>query len=95
MKRIFAALAIVSVMSACSNELNPLCDCIQKSESLNNLSSDILALETVSQEKQEELFQLRKDIDSICAPFKMMGPEELYKMRNECLDDEMKEVATE
>ena len=52
-------------------------------------------MEVVSKEKQEELFQLRKEIDSICAPFKMMGTEELYNLRNECIDEEMKKVAGE
>jgi hypothetical protein len=92
----FSLIAIaVLFLSACSEKTNPLCECIQKSEALNSLSQDILDMEIVSKEKQDELFQLREDIDSICAPFKEMGPEELYKMRNECIDDEMKKVTEE
>jgi hypothetical protein len=95
MKRIVLLTISVFCLSACSTKTNPLCECIQKSESLNNLSSEILSSEIVSQEKQKELFRLRKEIDSVCAPFKMMGPEELYKMRNECIDEEMKKVTEE
>jgi len=95
MKRSLFASALVFSLAACSNETNPLCECIQKSEALNNLSTEILAMEVVSKEKQEELFQLRKEIDAICAPFKMMGTEELYNLRNECIDEEMKKVAGE
>ena len=95
MKPLSIAAIAVLFLSACSTETNPLCECIQKSEALNSLSQDVLDMETVSKEKQDELFQLREDIDSICAPFKEMGPEELYKMRNECIDDEMKRVTEE
>lgn len=46
-------------------------------------------MDEVSADLQNELFALRLEIDSVCAPFRMMGPEELYKMRNECIDPEL------
>jgi hypothetical protein len=79
----------VLMFQSCENEINPLCNCIEKSEALNQLSSKILGMEEVSVDLQKELFALRAEIDSVCAPFRMMGPEELYKMRNECIESEL------
>ncbi len=90
MVRLF--VPILLLLASCSSETNPLCECIQKSEALNYMSHELLFDDSTTAEEQDKLFALRKEIDSICEPFKMMGPEELYKMRNECLDDEMIEM---
>lgn len=89
---LFCALAM---LQSCKNEKNPLCHCIEKSEALNQLSSKILEMDEVSADLQNELFALRLEIDSVCAPFRMMGPEELYKMRNECIDPELMKMNQE
>ena len=53
------------------------------------MSQSLLGMDEIPQEKQDEILELRARIDELCAPFKEMGPEELYEMRNECIDQEM------
>lgn len=79
---------LVFLSTACSRT-NELCHCIQESEALNKLSNELLYADEVSPEQQDELMRLRKHIDSLCAPFQNIGTEELYKMRNECIDQEL------
>jgi len=81
----------VGLLFSCSRT-NELCHCIEESEALNNLSNELLYLDSIPKEKQEELFALRKRIDSLCSPFQEIGTEELYKMRNECIDEELLKV---
>lgn len=95
MKRLIIPTLFVFLLGSCSTKQNPLCECIQKSEALNALSNELLYSDTTTEQDLEKLIALRYSIDSICEPFKMMGPEELYKMRNECLDQEMLEVMEE
>ena len=90
-KHVFFLFSLAFLM-ACSSEKNPLCNCIEKSKALNDLSNSILNMEVVTEEKENELHTLRKEIDSICKPFHDMGPEELYEMRNECIDPELIEM---
>lgn len=87
MKRIILPLAGLFLF-ACQSE-NPLCECIAKSKELSTLSQQLLSMEEIPQEKQDEILELRARIDELCAPYKEMGPEELYDMRNECIDAEM------
>lgn len=87
MKVLFVLLGSLAMM-ACSRT-NELCHCIHEADELNKLSNELLYAEEVSAEQQAELNQLRKHIDSLCAPFYEMGPEEMYKMRNECIDQDL------
>jgi len=91
-KRSLLGLIVVISLMACKSEKNKLCLCIERSEDLNKLSSSILNMEIVSEAKYNELVALRKEIDSICKPFQDLAPEELYKMRNECIDPELLEM---
>lgn len=86
--RIFVFSLFLIFAASCSRN-NELCHCIQESEALNKMSNDLLYAEEVTKEQQEELFQLRKHIDSLCAPFQNIGTEELYNMRNECIDQDL------
>jgi hypothetical protein len=87
MKRL-TVLALFFSLLSCSRS-NELCHCIQESEALNKLSNELLYAEEVSPEQQDELMRLRTHIDSLCAPFQNIGTEELYKMRNACIDQEL------
>lgn len=92
MKICVSLLLFFILFSSCNSEENPLCHCIKKADELNKLSNSILSLEVVSEEKQNELILLRQQIDSLCEPFKLMGPEELYEMRNQCIDEELRSL---
>ncbi len=87
MKRL-SVLGLLLMLLSCSRS-NELCHCIEESEALNTLSNELLYADEVSPEQQDELMRLRKHIDSLCAPFQNIGTEELYKMRNECIDQEL------
>lgn len=86
--KLLTVLALVFALFSCSRT-NELCHCIQESEALNELSNELLYAEKVSPEQQDELIQLRKHIDSLCAPFQNIGTKELYDMRNDCIDQEL------
>ena len=88
----FSSLLCLLFTSACKSKSNLLCECIEKSEALNEMSNILLFEEQVSEEQQNALFALRKEIDSLCEPFKMMGTEQLYELRNECIDPELLEL---
>jgi hypothetical protein len=72
--------------SSCSNS-NGLCDCIDKGAELNEFSKELLNSTTVTEEQEAKLNTLRLSVDEICAPYKEMGPEELYTLREACSDD--------
>jgi hypothetical protein len=91
-RKVLIGTSIILILAACSQETNPLCNCVEKSKELNNFSSILLNKESITEKEQKKLFQLREEIDSICKPFHDMGPEELYNMRNECIDPELIEM---
>ena len=78
---IFTAVFLVNV--GCSSK-NALCECIEKGDELNQFSSELLHSETVTEEQENKLHLLREEVNQICAPFKEMGPKELYELREEC-----------
>lgn len=88
----FSSFLCVLLISSCSSKSNPLCECVEKSEALNEMSNSLLFEEQVTEDQQQALFALRKEIDSLCEPFKMMGTEQLYELRNECIDPELLEL---
>ena len=91
MRLLIATVGALTLFASCSQK-NELCKCIEDSEHLNDLSFQVMQLDEVPVEKFEELQRLRNRMDSICQPFMMMGPEELYKLRNECIDPELREL---
>ena len=84
--RITSALVVTIVILSSCNSTNDLCVCIEKGSELNEFSNELLMSEFVSEEQESELYQLRNEVDSLCAPFKEMGPKELYELRNACGD---------
>jgi hypothetical protein len=91
MKSTFLFVAIM-VLASCSRSPNELCKCIEETEKLNQLSQELLDMSDVSKEKFDTLVRLRFEMDSLCAPFKNMGTEELYDLRNECIDKDLLEL---
>lgn len=78
---IFAAVFLTTV--GCSSK-NALCECMDKGDELNQFSSELLHSDAVTVEQENKLHSLREEVDQICAPFKEMGPKELYELREEC-----------
>jgi hypothetical protein len=87
MKFLYVSALIYGLFS-CSRT-NDLCHCIHEADELNKLSNELLYAEEVTPEQKQELEHVRKRIDSLCSKFYEMGPEEMYKMRNECIDQEL------
>jgi hypothetical protein len=91
MKSLFL-FAAITVLVSCSRSQNELCKCIEETEKLNKMSKELLDMSDVSKEKFDSLVRLREEMDSLCIPFKNIGTEELYEMRNECIDKDLLEL---
>lgn len=71
--------------SGCSSDKG-LCDCLEKGNELNQLSNELLFSEEVTNEQEEQLQQLRNEVEIKCEQFKEMNPDELRKLRLSCPD---------
>jgi len=80
---LFAALALV----ACnSNKDERFCECLSVGEELNVEASKYgaVALDEITDEDVVKLRSLTSQKDSICAPFEVLGGEELLKKKEAC-----------
>lgn len=72
------------MLNSCSSSDNKLCECVQKGETLNELSAKALKTPVVSKEQQNKIEALRKEMHKACDEFKMMPTAELQQRRLSC-----------
>ncbi len=79
--------AVVVLLAACSSDKDEqFCECLSVSEQLNEEASKygFIALDKITDEDVAKLKQLTSEKDSICAPYELLGGEELKKKREAC-----------
>ncbi|MBC9813487.1 hypothetical protein H9Y05_13500 [Crocinitomicaceae bacterium CZZ-1] len=79
--------ALVVLLAACSSDKDEqFCDCLSVSEELNEEAAKYgsIALDKITDEDVANLKQLTAKKDSICAPYELLGGEELKKKREAC-----------
>lgn len=83
----FILPVIVVLLTACSSDRDEqFCECLSVSEKLNTEASKYgsIALDKITDEDVAKLKQLTAEKDSICAPYELLGGEELKKKREAC-----------
>ena len=73
----------VFIFASCSSGEDGLCQCVDATNRVNELSATFLD-GTYSEERKDSLDQARKLSDSLCAPYQQMAPEELHKAAKNC-----------
>lgn len=79
--------AVVVLLAACSSDKDEqFCECLSVSEKLNEEVNKygIIALDKITDEDATNLKQLTAEKDSTCAPYELLGGEELKKKREAC-----------
>lgn len=79
--------ALVVLLAACSSDRDDqFCECLSVSEKLNEEAGKYgsIALDKITDEDVATLKQLTAEKDSTCAPYELLGGEELKKKREAC-----------
>lgn len=80
-KILFATLILVS----CKSAPEGFCDCLEKGESLNRITNEVLSGD-LSDAKKEEMLQARKEKEKSCQPFINAKGKEMREWQKECED---------
>lgn len=86
MKKFILPLAATIVLTACGPKDKRFCSCMDESAKYNETAEKYAkdGFESISDKEINEVTQQRALKDSICAPYEMLGAEELIKLRASC-----------
>ncbi|MDX1651232.1 MAG: hypothetical protein R3277_01995 [Brumimicrobium sp.] len=71
------------ILVSCSNGESGLCECVEAGDVVNKMSAGLLE-ETYSKEKKAKFEEAIEYRDSMCKPYREMGPAELAKAAEKC-----------
>ena len=76
-------IVLTVFFASCSGGDKQFCECMNAGKELNKYSSELLnnSLENMN---ESEMTKLRSKKDSLCAPYEMLGGEELNVLKENC-----------
>lgn len=81
--RFYLLISLSSVLLACGSKDTKMCDCLEVSDRLNQLSSELL-INDVTEAQKKEMKSLQKEKDQKCEEFQTMSGEEMLKLKEDC-----------
>ena len=81
--RFYLFTALSFVLLACGSKDTKMCDCLEVSDRLNQLSSELL-INDVTPAQKKEMKSLQKQKDKKCKDFQTMSGEEMLKLKEDC-----------
>lgn len=76
--------SLLFLLFSCGAKEEKICECLEVGDRFNQLSSELLGSNDVSEEQRDEMISLKKEKTKKCADFQTMSGEEMLKRKAEC-----------
>lgn len=81
--RFYLFISLFLFLFSCGSKDTKMCDCLEVSNRLNQLSSELL-INDVTEEQKKEMKALQKEKEQKCEDFQTMSGEKMLKLKEEC-----------